>query len=62
MSLGLGILASLTLLVSGYDWTSGSWLLILAAVIVAVGLTLAASEATRPLRRRGVRQQVRRNG
>jgi hypothetical protein len=35
--------------------------ILLATVVAAVVLTLLAAEATRPLRRRAVRQQVRRN-
>ncbi|QIK71121.1 hypothetical protein G7070_00995 [Propioniciclava coleopterorum] len=64
LSLGLGVLASLSVMSASPDmfsWGLSSGTLVLGTVLVAVGLTLAAAEATRPLRRRAIHQQVRRN-
>ncbi len=64
VSLGLGVLVGLPALTTKPDlftWGGSSGVILLATVVAAVVLTLLAAEATRPLRRRAVRQQVRRN-
>ncbi len=63
ISLGLGAMASTTLVSAAarFSWGADSVLLIVGTVAVAVALTLAAAESTRPLRHRAIHQQVRRN-
>ena len=63
LALGLGAMASTTMIsaASSFSWGLDSLLLVGGTVAVAVALTLAAAESTRPLRHRALRQQVRRN-
>ena len=64
ISLTLGVLVGLPALTTKPDlfmWSTSSGIILLATVVAAVVLTLLAAEATRPLRRRAVLQQVRRN-
>ncbi len=64
VSLGLGIMAGLPMMTNRPDWFSwgsSSGVVLLATVVLAVGMTWAASEATRPLRTRAISQLVRRN-
>lgn len=64
VSLGLGLLAAVPFVATlpeGFTSTTPTVALLGATVVVALALSLLAAEATRPLRRRALTTQVRRN-